>query len=88
MPYVALQNAMMCKVHRQLKLGLIVDYDIERLSLDANIDLTPKDSPLTEPDSDGVQGSMVGEIEGSPTEVGTIHGGLSRVSRITALGDV
>ncbi|GJF00481.1 hypothetical protein PsYK624_167690 [Phanerochaete sordida] len=33
-PYVALQNIMMCRVYRQLKLGLIVDYDLDRLDLD------------------------------------------------------
>lgn len=36
-PYVALQNAMMCKVYRQLKLGLIVDDGIDPLSLTVNI---------------------------------------------------
>lgn len=36
-PYVALQNIMMCRVYRQLKLGLIVDYDLENLNLDTNV---------------------------------------------------
>lgn len=45
MPNVALQNAMMCRVYRQLKLGLIVDYDLEHLNLDAYTNSSSRRAP-------------------------------------------
>ncbi|KIP09455.1 hypothetical protein PHLGIDRAFT_323809 [Phlebiopsis gigantea 11061_1 CR5-6] len=80
-PYVALQNAMMCKVHRQLKLGLIVEYDLDISKLSLNIGVGPpaRDVPPTDLPSSNTSHSVDGppdgymknvEMEGLPTDVG------------------